>query len=454
MIDAGGARESIRRRLLVFLIPTMLLLVAGAALVTYWVALRSADNAYDRALLDPIIDLAENIKSDGNGARLELSTDVQKALLNDQSDQLFFQIRSVDGKLIAGVDDLPRPEQILTGQNFFDATFRGEPIRIAAMQTPSGFIVEVGETLNKRHRLIKEILATVLIPTMLMALISILLALLGVARGLAPLERVRNELLERSPQDLRPLNEHAVPSELVPAIAAFNRLLHRLRSSSEMQQRFLANAAHQLRTPLAGLQMHLELLLLRDLPPDVKGEVSTLHVATTRASRLAGQLLALAKAESAHADPQALQAVDLKAIADAAASDWVPRAVALGIDLGFSLEHSPTRGNPVLLRELFNNLVDNALRYTPPGGSVTVRAGESGATAFLSVDDTGPGIPESARARVFERFYRVDQAHGDGSGLGLAIVKEVAEQHAASVRVETSESGRGTRIVVSFPASS
>jgi two-component system sensor histidine kinase TctE len=199
--------------------------------------------------------------------------------------------------------------------------------------------------------------------------------------------------------------------------------------------------------------MHLELLLRRELGSGLRAEVETMHSAMIRASRLARQLLALAKAESATSDPQPLQPIDLKSIGDSAAQEWVPRAVERDIDLGFALESAPALGDPILLRELLNNLVDNALRYTPAGGSITVRSGDSPKGPFLSVEDTGPGIPESARSRVFERFYRVEGSPGEGSGLGLAIVKEVVDRHGGTIALETASGGQGTRITASFRAS-
>jgi two-component system sensor histidine kinase TctE len=430
----------------------LLTLVVGGGLVTYWVAFRIANSAYDRALLDPVIDLSDNIRTDANGARLELSAQAQRTLLYDQSDRLVFQIRAPDGKVIAGIQDLPLPETLEPSEKlFFDSVHRGQPIRVAAMRREDGFVTQVGETLNKRDSLIREILVTELVPTLLIAAVSIAVAWLGVARVLGPLERVRSELLERSPQHLQPIDDHSVPEELAPLVQAFNRLLDRLRDAVEMQQRLLANAAHQLRTPLAGLQMHLELLLRRELDPGLRAEVETMHSAMMRASRLARQLLALAKAESASSDPQPLRLLDLKSIADAAAQEWVPRAVERDIDLGFSLDSAFALGDPVLLRELLNNLVDNALRYTPAGGSITVRSGGAPDAPFLSVEDTGPGIPESARSRVFERFYRIDGSPGEGSGLGLAIVKEVVERHGGIIAIETPRVGHGTRITASFP---
>jgi len=221
-----------------------------------------------------------------------------------------------------------------------------------------------------------------------------------------------------------------------------------------MQQRFLANAAHQLRTPLAGLQMHLELLLRRELPGEVRAEIERMHSATVRSSRLANQLLALAKAESPSDHGKDLRVVDLKALADAAARDWAPLALARKIDLGFSLEHAPIRGDPLLLPELIDNLLDNALRYTPEGGAVTVNTGAEEQSSYLSVEDTGPGIPISERSRVRERFYRVAGTPGDGSGLGLAIAQEVVDRHAGVLEIDSRDgSNNGTRIRVSFPRS-
>jgi two-component system sensor histidine kinase TctE len=225
-----------------------------------------------------------------------------------------------------------------------------------------------------------------------------------------------------------------------------------MREASGVQQRFLANAAHQLRTPLAGLQMHLELLLRRELPPDVRSEIEGMHVATMRASHLATQLLALARAEAGGASGRDVQYLDLRQIADAAAQEWVPRAIARNIDLGFVLENAIVSGSPLLLTELLNNLVDNALRYTPPGGTVTVRSGtDDGGHPYLSVEDSGVGIPDDARSKVFERFYRIEGSPGDGSGLGLAIVKEVADRHSGFLTVQSGATS-GTRIVVTFVA--
>ena len=452
MSDDARAPPSIRRRLLMFLISSLVLMVAGAAAVTYWVALRSANDAYDRSLLDPALDIAENLRIDATGAHVDLPQKALEALVYDQVDRVVFQVRSPTNEIIHGVADLPPPPELGPGQHaFFDSINNGENVRVVVHQTAKGYVVQVGETLHKRNRLVGEILVAELLPTFLIAVVAIALAWLGVARGLRPLEHLRAELMLRAPRDLHPLSEDAVPVEIAPLIGGFNGLLSQVRDASTMQQRFLANAAHQLRTPLAGLQMHLELLLRRELPPDVRGEVKRMHGATVRASRLANQLLALARAESAPDLGRALERIDLRTIAGEAAGEWAPKAHALGIDLGFALDHSEILGDPLLLTELVDNLLDNALQYTPAGGTVTVRTGCGDSVPFLCVEDTGPGIPESERSKVLERFYRMPDTPGEGSGLGLSIVQEVVARHDGILDIGAPTGHRGTRFCVRFP---
>lgn len=442
---------SIRRRLLVFLISSLVFMVSGAAIVTYWVAQRSANDAYDRSLLDPAFDIADNVSVDANGAHVDLPQKALEALVYDQVDKVIYQVRSPANAIVDGVGDLPPPQDFAGEPHiFFDGMYRGEAIRIAAVRTPKGFVVQVGETLHKRNRLVGEILVAELAPTLLIAVGSIALAWLGISRGLIPLEDLRSELSNRAPRDLRSLETTAVPIELAPVVRAFNGLLDHLRDASTMQQRFLANAAHQLRTPLAGLQMHLELLVRRDLPADLRSELDRMHSATVRASRLANQLLALAKAESVPDHGREFEIIDLRMVADAAARDWAGKAIAQNVDLGFSLERAAILGDPLLLPELLDNLIDNALRYTGAGGTVTVSTGCKQDVPFLCVEDTGPGIPPAERRKVLDRFYRIAGTPGDGSGLGLAIVQEVVDRHAGTLEI-TGAGGRGTCVRVTFP---
>jgi two-component system sensor histidine kinase TctE len=378
----------------------------------------------------------------------------QEALLYDREDRLVFQIRDAQGSVIAGSPNLAAPPALAPGERvFFDGLYENEPVRIAAIRSGSGVYVQVGETLNKRKRLIGEMLAGDLIPTLMIAIGSFGLAWMGVSHGIAPLARVTSDLLGRPPRDLRPLDGSIAPIEIAPVVDAFNRLLSQLRESTAMQQRFVADAAHQLRTPLAGLQMHLELLLQRPLTADVRKEVEMIQSATLRASHLANQLLVLAKAEAGAIAFAHSQEVNLRSLAHDAVQEWVPRAIARDIDLGFELRDATVAGDPQLLGELLDNLIDNAVRYTPSGGAVTVRSGYEGESPCLSVEDTGPGIPLWAHDKVFERFYRIEGSPGNGSGLGLAIVKEVVEQHGAALKLEA-PGDAGTRISVLFIPSS
>jgi len=435
-----------------FLFSSLLLMVSGAAVVTYLVALKAADNAYDRSLLDPAFDIADNVRPDAAGGHIDLPQKALEALVYDQVDKVIFQVRSPANEIVDGVTDLPPPPDVKPEQHvFFDGTYRGEKVRVVAIRSSNGFVVQVGETLHKRNRLVGEILIAELVPTLLIAAAAIALAWIGVARGLKPLEHLRAELLARSLRDLRPLRESSAPVEISPVISAFNGLLESLRDANTMQQRFLANAAHQLRTPLAGLQMHLELLFRRDLTAEVRAELQRMHSATVRASRLASQILALAKAESAPTEGRDLEDLDLRAIADAAARDWAPKAHAQKIDLGFFLEPAMIAGDPLLVPEMVDNLIDNALRYAPVGGTVTVRTGCDGEVPYFSIEDSGPGIAASERSKVLERFYRIAGTPGEGSGLGLAIVREVVDRHGGDLEIGASGELGGASIRVTFP---
>ena len=456
-VDAVGVapprRRTIRRRLLLLLISILLLLVATGAAVTYRAAVGAANDAYDRSLLDPALELARNIRSDHGVARLDLPARAQETLTVDRTDQIVFQVLDPSGALVAGVAQMQPPPLLSAGEHaYFDGIQRGHPVRVVALRTEGGFVVQVGETLEKRRRLVGEILIAELVPTLLIAFACVALTWIGVAHALAPLDRLRTELLARSAQDLRPVTDIDATEEIEPLVAAFNRVLAQLKEASASQKRFLANAAHQLRTPLAGLQMHLELLLRRDQPREAKAELDRLHQATVRAGHVSKQLLALAKADNAAGGAVSLEEIDLYDIAAAVARQWVPEAIARKIDLGFALAHVTVLGDPRLLSDLLDNLVDNALRYTPGGGAVTVRCGATDGRPVIGVEDTGPGIPAEEREKVLERFYRVPGTGGDGSGLGLAIVKEVAERHGASVAIATPASGRGTLVTISFPA--
>jgi len=444
-------RKSIRRSLVTALASILLLLVTLAAIFTYRGALTAANDAYDRALLDPAIDLAQNVSIESGVLKLDLPPKALEALLYDQTDEAVFQIRAPTLQIIAGEADLEPDASVAPGTHrFSDVVYRGKPVRLVTLRTANGFCVAVAETPHKRNWLVGEILVAGLAPTLLIALASALVAWIGVAHALAPLARLRIELLRRSPDDLKPLSDAWAPVEIAPVIGAFNALLEQLRHASAVQRRFVENAAHQLRTPLAGLQVHLELLLRSHHPAPVRAELKRLLAATRRESHLTNRLLALAKAESPTEEPRSGALVDLYTVGDSAARQWVPHALDRDIDLGFSLHHATVAGDRVLIDEMLDNLIDNALLYTPPGGTVTVACGERDGVAFLSVEDSGPGIPVGERKNVLERFYRIAGTPGQGSGLGLSIVREVVERHGGLLDIAEGAGGRGTRFTITF----
>ncbi len=259
----------------------------------------------------------------------------------------------------------------------------------------------------------------------------------ALARGLSPLAQLQERIRARRPDDLSPIDSRQVPEEISPLVRSLNEMLGRLAQTIEMQKRFIADAAHQMKTPLAGMRMQSELALRQLDPDEIHRSLEQLAKSSESATRLVNQLLALARAENQPQAGVAFEQVDLAALARATVQDWVQASFTHRIDLGFEQPDYPIEiaGNPLMLRELLSNLIDNALRYTPAGGSVTVRVRLEREQAIVEVEDTGPGIAPAERGRVFERFYRILGSGAPGSGLGLAIVREIAQQHGAEIDV-------------------
>ena len=281
--------------------------------------------------------------------------------------------------------------------------------------------------------------------------ITLVLVWVGIQLGLRPVKRLREEIAARSPQDLRPIDEATVPREIAPAVVTLNRLFAALRSSVQSQQQFIANTAHQLRTPLTGLQAQLDLLIAESAAEPVKGRLLTLQEGIRQLAHSANQLLTLAHADPAVNIASKQQTVALDAIVGDVAARFFDRALQSHIDLGIDVTAASISADPALIDDLLSNLVDNALKYTPAGGSVTASTGQVNGKAHITVEDTGPGIPEADRERVRQRFYRLPNSPGHGSGLGLAIVDEIAGLYGATVTIGPGSAGNGARIVVRFP---
>jgi len=271
---------------------------------------------------------------------------------------------------------------------------------------------------------------------------------------LRPLAALQREIHNRSHRDLRPLAEHTVPGEVRALVHAMNDLLARLNEAMSAQQRFIADAAHQLRTPLAGLKTQAELALRQQEPDEIRHTLQHLNTATGRTTHLVNQLLSLARAEPGAHRALALQALNLSDLARDTTTEWVPRAIERNIDLGFDGTTPATagiEGDTLMIREMLGNLLDNAIRYTRSGGQVTVRVAAKRNAVELSVEDNGPGIPPAEREHVFERFHRVLGSGAEGCGLGLAIVREIAQSHNAEIRLGPGAGGAGTLVTVAFP---
>lgn len=430
-------------------------MLVASLLADYRIAYDPAQEAYDHALSDDAVALAGRISFHGGRLEVDLPAAAEAVLRNDSADQEFLAIYGPRGELLAGDADLA-PEPVAAGRRPFlnDATLRGQHIRKATYRadTAGGPVtVAVAETTRKRQRTASKILVAMVLPNLLLIVATLLVVFFGIRSGLAPLDHLGQEIGRRSPHDLTPLPKGNIPGEAGPLVDAMNGLIEDLRVAAQAQQSFLANAAHQLKTPIAGLQTQLE-LAAAEVPAGYRERVAKLSEATERVGHLAHQLLAFARSGPEANLVYEFRPVDLADLLHQSASTWFDAALRKNIDLGFEAEPAVIHGSEWLLRELLANLMDNALRYTPADGVVTARSG-TGADGrpFVEVEDSGPGIPDSERERVFERFYRPEGSPGTGTGLGLAIVKEVAERHLAAIDVSESGPAGGTRVRVSFP---
>ncbi len=429
--------------------------------VTHHVANEIANQPYDQALAENIGVISRQVKIVDGKIVVNFPAPARALLRADEHDITYYQVSGFRGVMISGDREIPRvkmPETIDPDAVLFrDDDVSGEDIRVAYQflmlgkeRTP--VLVQVAETRRKRGDLAGRIISGVILPQFAIIPLAVILVYLGLSRGIAPLQRLQRRIRQRRPGDLAPISINGVPEELRPVIVAFNDMMVRLEENLQAQQRFIADAAHQMRTPLTGLKMQTELALSETDPHFMRNSLRQIAESADRAVHLINQLLALARAESSHEKVHSFEKVDLENLARVAAQQAVPRALAKGIDIGFEGTGWPLliEGSPVLLHELASNLIDNAIKYTPEGGRVTVRT-RAEAYAILEIEDSGIGIGEEERERVFERFYRVLGSEAHGSGLGLAIVREIAELHRASIQLQPNGHGQGTLAQVVFP---
>jgi len=452
----------LRTKLLTWLaIPLALLLTADTS-VSYWIALDFSRRAYDHALVEIAREVSLHLRSVKGKLVMDLPDAASAVLFNDPSDRIYHEITTTDGALIAG-EPIPRRRAggaVVPGQEiYYDARIGDTPVRVVELHvaTPGApgnrpVVVRIAETEVKRRVLAREILLSVVTPQILLILISGLVVWIGVVRGLSPLRAVQQAVAARSPYDRSPVAMTAVPGEVRPLLQSMNGLLARLDGVMTLQSRFIADAAHQLKTPVAALQAQLEVALRESDPRRMRESLNVLSAGLERLSRLVSQLLSLARNEPQAAGAVQMRPLDLNALALEAASAWVPHALQNRIDLGFEgcAGSLAITGDAQRLRELLDNLLDNAIRYTRKGGRVTVRVCAT-PQPTVTVSDDGPAIPQHERGRIFERFHRLLGSPGGGSGLGLAIAQEIARIHGAEIRLEDNADARGNTFNLLFP---
>ena len=456
--------RTLRQQLVAWLAGPLLVLWFVSTYIDFDIAKRFVNLAYDRALLETAQDIGRQIRILNERIYVDLPEVAQQILQTGGSGRLYYLVTGPDHEFITGEPDLPRPpvdepEEIPDRVRYYDDEYQGHVIRAVALRVPvepgSGrgtALIRVAERVTARDEFARLIIARMVVPQGLLIFFAGLAVWYGVGRGLAPLSALRREIQNRSLRDLSALPEEQTPQEVRPLIRAINDLLARLGAAIATQQRFIADAAHQLRTPVAGIKTQTELALRQNRPDEVQATLKQLHTATEQTARLVNQLLSLARAEPAAGRGLNSEPLDLVRLARDTTTEWVPRALARNIDLGFDspLADARIQGDPFMLKEMLNNLLDNAVRYTQPGGQVTVRVEAGPRTMALTVEDNGPGIPEAERERVFERFHRVLGSGADGCGLGLAIVREIALSHGGDAGVTGGANGTGTvaRIVL------
>ena len=468
-----GMQTGLRRRLLVLLLVPLLLL----SVLNTWFDIRSADNAalqQDRQLLGLVPLLADSVVSGGSSAAqppLLLMAPAMDEFLSARPDAAAIAVVDMQGQVLTGAAWLTGLPPTTGDAEFASEEFEGTTFRIVSQRarTAAGELtLRIADGSDPRQQWLRQLWLKVALPNLVLAIAGFFAVNWAVRVALRPLMELKEALEHRSPRDLSALDEHASPEEVQPLVASLNRLFGLVNAQAESQRRFVADAAHQLRTPLAALQAQVEAwaqavspdkYMQNDLPAHTQraqsaitlgaDQIFKLRQATRRTSQLASQLLALSRADARSASVVPMQRVDLQQVCEVVLESQLDAATDKGIDLGLEAEAVHVTGYEWLLRELLSNLVDNAVRYTPAGGRITLRCGvAAGAQGqpFLEVEDDGPGIAPQERAHVLERFYRVPGTVGEGNGLGLAIASEIARVHHSELEMGDGAHGRGLRV--------
>lgn len=440
-------------------VPLLGLLVAETV-VSYRIGVNTANQVFDYWLLDSAQTLAAEVRRVDGELRFVAASEAIEMFGWDATDETLFRISTPDGALIAGTPALPLPgdlAELRLAPRFENRRVAGQPGRsVAFLKSPGTadeVVVQVAETLNKRSNMTAEVLTVVLAKKGVVLVVALFAVAWTIDRGLKPLRALIGELGQRSARDLTPIAIDRAPAELRGLVETMNALLGRLERALTAHEQFIGNIAHQIRTPLAGIKLQAQLAEREAGTPAVRDALAQIERAADHMSHVNSQLLKLARAEVAYGRGPARAAADFVELVRECCEELGPRALARDIELAFD---APPRsltiaGDPVLLREMVKNLIDNAIVYGRAGGHVWVRLTRDGGRACLAVEDDGPGIRREHWPQIFDRFFRPPDSPGGGVGLGLPIVREIALAHGADIRLEDRAAGGGTRFVVEFP---
>lgn len=438
--------RSLKNQLRLWLLLTMLLVLGVSAALSYSRALHYATQAYDQALLRTVLALADEVIIDANNeVKIEIPEVASHLLSYNEGDRIYIRISAPNGKLVFGEANLPPPAQAPAGnqQVYYNSHYKNEAIRAVTFGLPESnasnaqnILITMAETTGKRDAMVAEMVEEMLLPQVLMMILAAIVIELGIHFALKPMQDLRESLHQRSHRDLSPLDTSASPLELQPLLQAMNALLSRVKAGIQQQQQFIADASHQLRTPIAGLQTQAELALRSHPPAEVQEPLNYMLRSTTRLSHLIQRLLSLARTDAASSQ-LVFKPVSLTSIIYDECARWVGPASDKQIELEVLIETQQDQvlGDALMLSEMLNNLLENAIQYTPEQGLLRIRLWQAGKHLLLQVADSGVGIPADQTALIFERFHRLDPNQGNGCGLGLAIVAEIAEHHNASISV-------------------
>lgn len=454
------SQKSLRRQLIGRMLSMMLPLFILLWVIAYFSSQYFINEAFDRSLVRRTYALVDRVEVLHGQVRVDLPIAARELLLFDQEDLLFHRVTDSQSRVIEGernMPPLPGRKGIKPGQLIiYDGFKGGEKVRVAAFalslqgtSASGAVLVQVGETLAHRTALAERATLAIVIPMLLMTLTAALAIAYGVGRGLEPVSRLRDRLSARQTFDLSPIPLQGTPAELRPFLHEINSLLQRLSEAVDAQSRFVADAAHQLRTPIAGIRAQAEAALAGARPEDAQHALMRIAQSTQTMGDLVQKLLVLARVDAVE-NTLRLVSLDGAALVREIAREWAPQALAQGVEIGFEMtgQEAWVEGDAQLLHEMLANLIDNALRYGGTRITLKVISAEHGVT--WQVTDNGPGIPEAQREAVFAPFHRLSGSV-EGAGLGLTIVQRIAHLHGAKVRLETDEEGRGLRASIEFP---